>query len=77
MAKDAKYGSIEIPGVPDDEPVFVLRAKDVLSYGAIMNYQSMAVSRRCPEEFIGGLDNVLETFAEWADTNADKMKVPD
>lgn len=41
MAHDAKYGPITIPGIPDDEPVFILRARDTFSAGLLMEYARM------------------------------------
>ncbi len=38
MARDNKYGQIEIKGLPADEPVFVLRAQDALALPAILQY---------------------------------------
>jgi hypothetical protein len=41
MAIDKKYGTISVPGIPDDEPIFILRAKDSLAVPAITNYSKM------------------------------------
>jgi hypothetical protein len=73
-----KYPAVKaMLDIPDDEPIFILRGKDKLAFQTIMNYQSMAVSRRCPEAFIGDLDKVLERFEEWQDQHSELMKLPD
>ncbi len=41
MAKDAKYGQLEIPGIPADEPVFVLRAQDAFAGAMIRSYREL------------------------------------
>lgn len=73
-----KYPAIKVLlDIPDHEPIFILRGKDVLAYQTILNYQNMAVTRRCSERFINDLDKCLEQFDEWADTHPEQMKIPD
>jgi hypothetical protein len=44
MAVSGKYGKVDIPNVGDEEPVFILRAKDKLSAPAIELYRTLAAS---------------------------------
>jgi len=48
MALSGKYGKLQIPNVGDDEPVFILRAQDLLAEKAIQVYQLFACSHRLP-----------------------------
>jgi len=59
--------------IPDDEPVFILRAQDahsttaVLEYGVICGNTQIAI----------GVGEVLEQFKIWQKANPDKVKEPD
>jgi len=44
MAISLKYGKIDIPNIPDDEPVFIIRAQDSLSVPVISEYLKLCVS---------------------------------
>ena len=63
MASSGKYGQLEIPGIPDGEPVFILRAQDRLAEKTVQIYQILAESHGSP--LSGGLDKVVETFRRW------------
>lgn len=82
MARDNKYGQVDIPGVPDDEPVFILRAQDDLALHTITRYRNTASSieddsARPNDEWFAGLDQVIEDFGAFRNANPDKIKVPD
>ena len=80
MARDGKYGDIEIPGIPDDEPIFVLRAQDVLAIPTLVRYENFRINveNDTPtQEWLADLEAQIERFGEWAKQHADKMKVPD
>jgi hypothetical protein len=77
MAIDLKYGEVDIVDVPKDEPVFILRAKDILSVPAIARYQTLATEAECGEGFFRGLNEVIASFAEWQTNNAELVKKPD
>ena len=65
MAIDKKYGQIDIKGIPADEPVFVLRAKDRLSAPAIQAYAEMAQDAGCTPEFVESAQSAGDTLASW------------
>jgi hypothetical protein len=77
MASDRKYGQIEIPGIPDDEPVFVLRAQDKVAYTAISVYQGLAREAGATRAFTEGVAEVMREFTEWREANRNKVKTPD
>lgn len=82
MAKDNKYGQVSIPGVPDDEPVFILRAQDDLALHTITRYRNTASQIEDKEklpsnEWFAALDSVIADFGQWRQDNPDKMKIPD
>ncbi len=77
MAKDTKYGDVSIPGIPDDEPVFIMRAKDSCAPQAINQYAELAIVAGSPSEFAAACRRVATQFREWQGENQDKVKTPD
>lgn len=63
MAVSGKYGKVDIPGVEQDEPVFILRAKDKLAAPTLRIYRELAESHLSP--VIGGMDDEIRRFQEW------------
>lgn len=59
--------------IPDDEPVFILRAKDDHAVDAILQYAIVLGNR----PFAVKVAEVFEQFKQWASQNEDKMKEPD
>jgi hypothetical protein len=47
MALSGKYGRMSIPGIGDEEPVFILRAQDKLAEPTIEMYRILASSHNC------------------------------
>lgn len=77
MAHDTKYGDVEIPGIPEDEPVFILRAKDAAALIVLEDYYEAAEEVGASTEFLKSILDVEATFGDWQNDNADKVKVPD
>lgn len=82
MALDTKYGQIEIPGVPDDMPVFILLAKDAFAVPTIARYRNFAaaiedVDEQRSDEWMKGVDAEVERFSTWQAKNKDQVKLPD
>ena len=53
MAQDKKYGHVRIRGIPDDEPVFIFRAQDMLVPLVLAYYRDL-------REAMGDYDTVDE-----------------
>ena len=71
MAKDTKYNIVDVEGIPEDEPIFVLRAQDVFAVATIRFYQEL----RDSSGDIGGvhdLDHTVGEFMSWK-----PKKIPD
>jgi len=81
MAQDRKYGQVEVPGIPEDEPVFILRAQDVLALPTLHRYKNfrivMADDHPFEREWMENLDAVIEEFAAFANDKSDVVKIPD
>lgn len=64
-----------LEAMPDDEPVFVLRAQDRAAPHAIEGWVEEASALGASEEKIAGGEEHRLAFVEWAKTH--RTKVPD
>lgn len=71
MAVSKKYGKVDIPGIGEEEPVFILRAQDLLAPWAIEVYRILCASHGAKAH--EGLKEVIEAFKGWPG----KRKLPD
>lgn len=72
MAIDKKYGKIDIPGIPDEEPIFVIRGQDALAEHAVHHYSEMCARHGRPLEFIQSVNEAALTLSRWPN-----KKMPD
>ncbi len=80
--QDPKYGINEdgiicniatgVP-IPSDEPIFILRAKDVLAEQTIAYYLTMTATNGHGQ----AIQNRIDSFKNFRLANSDKMKAPD
>lgn len=77
MAKDLKFGDIDVPGIPEDEPVFIIRAQDIASIDAILGYATEAEDHGAAPELLSGVMNVVSKFEQWRSANPERVKIPD
>jgi len=71
MALSGKYGKLDIPKIASEEPVFILRAQDVLAATVIRMYQLLAESHGRP--LTVELNKQIEAFQKWQGSR----KMPD
>ena len=64
MAYDNKYGEIEVPGVPDNEPIFILRAQDILAIHMLQVYKGLRESTG-DLNAVRALEGTIEGFKNW------------
>lgn len=67
----------QLLGIPEDEPIFILRAQDQCALEAIPVYAQLANDAGAPKQFLAGLGDVAFQFSDWRMKNRDKVKVPD
>ena len=63
MALSQTYGKVEIPMVGEDEPVFIIRAQDVLAESAIQMYRLLAEAHGC--QVTPALIKEINGFRQW------------
>lgn len=66
MATSGKYGKLDIPGIGDNEPVFILRAQDKLAADAIKLYHTLVSSHDCDLSFLHGISGEYIRFCKWS-----------
>jgi flavorubredoxin len=71
MALSGKYGKLDIPKIAAEEPVFILRAQDVLAATVIRMYQLLADSHG--RLLAKDLDKEIQSFQKWPGSK----KMPD
>lgn len=89
MARDQKYGEVTAehgnrihgaPGVPlneSDEPIFIIRAQDVVGPAAVRAYGQLAEEFGASEEHVASVFHAADAMQDWQNENADLVKVPD
>ncbi len=71
MAKENKYGFVDVDHIPDDEPIFIFRAQDALATIAIRFYQELRRSIG-DKEGADDIELAIKRFNAW-----DTKKLPD
>jgi hypothetical protein len=79
MAHDAKYGRVttEKKDIPDDEPVFLIRAQDEGAVSAINGYAEVAYSVGASDAFVEWVRTIADEIRDWQEEHRDRVKVPD
>ena len=60
-----------------DEPVFILRARDMLAPKAVVRWAHLAEQAESPQNKVRGALQVAKQMADWQANNRYRVKVPD
>ena len=63
MAVCERYGRLDIPLIEGEEPVFILRARDILAADAIRMYKLLAEAHGCDLGDV--VERQIRLFSEW------------
>lgn len=83
MGYDMKYGEVTVENEPgnrlngEDEPVFVIRARDRASVATLMDYRNNACQEGAESKMLASVDTTIEQFEQWQSENHGLIKVPD
>ena len=66
-----------LQGIPEDEPVFVLRAQDKTAPHIVLMWSGCADLVGSPANKVRGAADLSLIMALWQSRNKDKVKVPD
>jgi hypothetical protein len=78
-AIDSKFGWVttSVESLIDDEPVFIIRAKDKASIPALLSYAEHAHYAGASAEFVNDVIASVKRFESWQLKNGDIVKAPD
>ena len=60
-----------------DEPVFILRAQDILAPRVVVRWAHLAEQAGSPQDKVRGALQVAKQMADWQVNNRHRLKVPD
>lgn len=71
MGYDGKYGRVttERGNIPDDEPVIVFRARDILLPSVLQEYRQLCQSAGSPQRHIDIIEEAISRIAQWQHVN--------
>jgi hypothetical protein len=62
--------------VPEDEPLFLLRARDVLALPLLLKYRKLSEEDGCNDYHFENLDATIAKFEKFAREHPERMKQP-
>lgn len=62
--------------IPEDEPLFLLRARDHNAYDALLHYLSLCKADGCNDLHLAGIRQNVEKFIEFRQAHPERMKQP-
>lgn len=79
MANDAKFGVVldQRSKLGADEPVFVIRGRDIVAEHAIYSYAELAEKAGADGTFVQSVRHAAASISMWQSQHPDKVKVPD
>ena len=79
MATSSKYGQVTLEqgGVPDDEPVFVVRAKDATAVELLSYYWLLCQQYGASQAQLDAIRAESQRLMAWQRAHRDEVKVPD
>lgn len=63
--------------VPCDEPLFILRARDVNAFETLCHYKRVAKESGADVEHLDAIEKRIQDFTSFARNHPSRMKVPD
>ena len=62
--------------IPEDEPLFLLRARDNLALSVLKAYMKISKAHKCTGYHITGIKKAMDLFGEFKRTHPERMKQP-
>lgn len=63
--------------IPDDEPVFILRARDVAAVPTLESYLGLVRAAGSPQEHMDAVRKRIYQFIKFKEEHPDRMRTPD
>lgn len=62
--------------IPEDEPLFLIRARDYLALTLLREYEQLCAEDGCTDYQMEGIRSAIVSFEKFADDHAERMKQP-
>jgi len=62
--------------IPEDEPLFLLRGRDILALNLLHHYKSISISSDCNDYHFKKLDETIKEFKAFKNEHPERMKMP-
>lgn len=62
--------------IPDDEPLFLMRARDYLALPLLLYYSQISGSDVCTDYHMNGVQQAIENFKKFREEHPERMKQP-
>lgn len=78
MPTDGKYGKIttEFGDIPDDEPVFLFRGRDMLLPAILGYYATFAEELGSPAGHVDIVNDAARRLIDWQTAHPDRVRMP-
>lgn len=76
VANDIIFKTSNGEPIPEDEPIFILRARDNLAIELLRSYDTLSRIAGCNDFHLNMLFQTREKFSTFARENPEKMKQP-
>lgn len=63
--------------VPDDEPLFILRGRDLAALPTLHDYKANAYDAGATDEHLSAINKRIEVFRQFFEQKEDRLKIPD
>jgi hypothetical protein len=70
------FNTVSGEEIPQDEPLFLLRARDTLAGPLLRAYHSLALESGCNDLHLAGIVQMLRKFEGYSRTKPERMKLP-
>jgi hypothetical protein len=62
--------------IPEDEPVFILRARDRLAIRLLRHYRTLCELDGCTEYHLNGIKRTIKVFFDFSQEHKEKLRQP-
>ena len=70
------FNTVSGEPIPDNEPRFLLRARDEVALYALRIYREECIEFGCNDLHLAGIDNRIKAFEDFAVQHPERMKQP-
>ena len=70
------YNTQSNESIPEDEPLFLLRARDQTAVDALLYYYRVCKTKGCCDAHLKALDDTIQAFVSFKTHRPERMKLP-